>query len=406
MKKNWAKVGLTLSLASVFLLSLVFSPIASACINGDGTTDGATNCILDSEEEGEHTTELQEYFTVEKLVDFGRATELDRSYTKEIEVLNNTVSDVIIDAEIVKNTDVNEENAKLSDWLVFVGGVSHFNIPSMDKKSVSIRAVIPADAAVGAQYANVVLRDSNGHSDVAVVKLEISGENAKYESEAMDAWIDPIHVGENIVGRVTIKNTGTSGFESRYELKAKSVFGSDWTTVKVDSGEVFPGKQIDFSTSEVIGFGIYSVEQRATFVNSEGRIVESLLTRTVINLPWWGLVAAGGVILLIIILVIVIKTKKKHSGSSDKLEKEERKARKAEIEKIEAAEEEAIEEENAAKDVENEDMAVNVAKATKIAPRQPIKRVATKPAVAGKAISIKVSDGKKPVARRQVKKIM
>jgi hypothetical protein len=222
----------------------------------------------------------------------------------------------------------------------------------------------------------------------------------------VDAWIDPIHVGENIVGRVTIKNTGTSGFESRYELKVKSVFGGDWTTAKVDSGEVFPGKQIDFSTSEVIGFGIYSVEQRATFVNSEGRIVESLLTRTVINLPWWGLVAAGGVILLIIILVIVIKTKKKHSGGSDKLEKEERKARKAEIEKIEAAEEEAIEEENAAKDVENEDMAVNVAKATKIAPRQPIKRVATKPAVAGKAISIKVSDGKKPVARRQVKKIM
>ena len=67
-----------------------------------------------------------------------------------------------------------------------------------------------------------------------------------------------------------------------------------------------------------------------TFVNADGRIIESKITRIVINMPIWLLFAIGGVIILIVVLVIVIKKYKKNKNRKKDDDEEEKPAEKKE----------------------------------------------------------------------------
>lgn len=339
----------------VGLIAVAVSP-ASACIGPDGKpvegVDGAaTNCIEET---------AADHFAVESsTLDFGRVTELDRSYTKQIIINNKTSNDVIIDATVEKYTEASGESQELSDWVAFVGGASHFSVSKGASYNLNVRAVVPSDAASGSQYALVKLADANGYTAEVVVKLDVAGDDLKYNSEVVSAWIDPVHLDENLSASATIKNTGTAGFTATYQIKSKGFFGGDWQVVQETTAEVLPGKEHSFKDSSKLGFGIYNVEQRVTYVNSEGRMVESLIMRVVFNLPWWSLAIAGGVILLIIVVVIIAKKKgKKHSDADEPEELE--KAPKVTEDVVEE-----IEEEPAAKEPVAEPEPVKVAVAVK-----------------------------------------
>ena len=331
MKSVWTKVS-AVALVGVIIAN-AFIPYATAL-------DIAPP--VEGEEQGVLTSE---FFTVENSVlDFGRVTELGRSYTKPITVKNNTGKDVIVDTSVSAYEEVGTENQKLSGWIAFVGGITHYNVADQNSRDISVRVMVPADAPAGTQYANVDLVDANSHKETVLVKIDIAGDDLKYASEVADAQIDPVRLDDLLSGRVTVKNTGTAGFSSTYQIRAKNMLGGmDWVIIKQASEEVFPGKQVEFTTSDQLGFGIYSVEQRVTFANEEGRMVESLLSRTVINLPWWSLAIAGGVLVLIILIVIVAKRRKHSKKNEAKLRRAERKARKAEIARVEHAEEKALE---------------------------------------------------------------
>ncbi len=336
MKKIWTKVG-AVALAGVVVCN-AFIPFATATDANPALTNNAT---LDTE----NIQEIAEYFSVESnSIDFGRVSELDRSYTKQIEIKNNTQNDVVLDASVQKNESIPEENQKLSEWLAFVGGVTHFGIAAGQTRSLGVRAFVPADIKAGSQYADVVLDDANGHKETVTVKIDVVGDDLKYASEVIDAWIDPVRIDEQLNGRVSVKNTGTAGFTSTYQVKVKNFFGGDdWRIIKEEKREVYPGGQVDFSATDNLGFGVFSIEQRVTFVNSEGRMIESLLSRTAINLPWWSLAIAGGVLVLIILIIILARRRRKHKkNNADKMKRADKKARKAAIEKIEKAEEEAM----------------------------------------------------------------
>ncbi len=331
MKSVWTKVS---------AVALVGAIIANAFIPYATALD-----IVPPAEGEEQGVLTSEFFTVENSVlDFGRVTELGRSYTKPITVKNNTGKDVIVDTSVSAYEEVGVENQKLSDWIAFVGGITHYNVADQNSRDISVRVMVPADAPAGTQYANVDLADANSHKETVLVKIDIAGDDLKYASEVTDAQIDPVRLDDLLSGRVTVKNTGTAGFSSTYQIRAKNMLGGmDWVVIKQVSEEVFPGKQVEFTTSDQLGFGIYSVEQRVTFANEEGRMVESLLSRTVINLPWWSLAIAGGVLVLIILIVIVAKRRKHSKKNEAKLRRAERKARKAEIARVEHAEEKALE---------------------------------------------------------------
>lgn len=329
MKSVWIKAG-AVALAGVAVAN-AFIPYAFAL-------DVAPSETTTEEQK------VEEHFAAEsKVLDFGRVTELGRSYTKPIVVNNNTSNDVIIDAVASAYTEVGANNQKLSEWVTFVGGVTHFSVASGASREVNIRIVVPADATAGTQYANVEFVDSNAHKEIVLVKVDIAGDDLKYASSVEDAQITPVQIGDTLKGSAIVKNTGTAGFTSTYQIRTKNFFGGmDWNVVKQVEEEVFPGKQVEFATDEQLGFGIYSVEQRVTFVNSEGRMVESLLSRTVVNLPWWSLAIAGGVIVLIILIIVVAKRRKHNKSREDKLRSAERNARKTEIARVEHAEEKAL----------------------------------------------------------------
>lgn len=356
MKRIWTKVG-AVALAGVVVCN-AFIPFATAT-DADPTLTN-NNATLDTE----NIAEIAEYFSVENnSVDFGRVTELDRSYTKEIEIKNNTQNDVVIDASAQKDENIPEDYQKLGEWIAFVGGVTHFGISAGQSRSLGVRAFVPADAKAGSQYTNVVLDDGNGHKETVSVKIDIVGDDLKYASEVVDAWIDPVRIDEKLNGRVSVKNNGTAGFTSAYQVKVKNFFGGDdWRVLKEEKSEVYPGGKVDFSATDELGFGVFSIEQRVTFVNSEGRMIESLLSRTVVNLPWWSLAIAGGVLVLIILIIILAKRRRKNKKKdSDKMKKADKKARKAAIEKIEKAEEDAMtsdEEEEAEPEEKVEEAAV------------------------------------------------
>ena len=348
MKNIWAKVG-AVALAGVIVCN-AFIPYAIATdANPSAQVDAAT---IDTK----NIEEVTEYFTVENsILDFGRVVEQDRSYTKQIEIHNNTKNDAVIDAEFLKYDGISEESAKLYDWLAFVGGVSHFSVAAGQTRSFGVRAFVPADSKAGSQYASVVLTDSNGHKETVTAKLDVAGDDLKYASEVVDAWIDPVHVDENLNAHVSVKNTGTAGFTSTYQVKVKNFFGGEWSVLKEYSEEVFPGMKVDFSATDNLGFGVFQIEQRVTFVNSEGRMIESLLSRTAVNLPWWGLAIAGGVLVLIILIIIVAKRRRKAKKASSKAKRAEKKAHKAAIEKIEKAEEDSLKADEEEKDEESEE---------------------------------------------------
>ena len=330
MKSVWTKVG-AVALAGVVIAN-AFIPYAFA-------TD-----IAPPAEEQETTAEKAEFFTIEsKVLDFGRVTEPGRSYTKSIIVKNDTANDVIIDASTSVYADVAEGNQKLTEWIAFVGGITHFNITAGASREVNVRVVVPADAPAGTQYSNIELIDAAAHKEIVLAKIDIAGDDLKYGSEVVDPYIEPVRLDDTLKGRVTVKNTGTAGFTSTYQIRAKNFFGGmDWEVIKQTESEVFPGKQVEFSCDEQLGFGVYSIEQRVTFANAEGRMVESLLSRTVINLPWWSIAIAGSVLFLIILIAVVAKRRKHSKKNQDKLRRAERKARKAEIARVERAEEKSL----------------------------------------------------------------
>ena len=83
----------------------------------------------------------------------------------------------------------------------------------------------------------------------------------------------------------------------------------DWITLAEEEREVPNGTEVKFDTekAEKVGFGIFKVEQKITYVGADGGLVEATRSQVVINCPWWVLAVIGGVIVVIIILVIVLK---------------------------------------------------------------------------------------------------
>jgi len=364
-------------LGAAFGLAALAVGSAGACIGPDGKpvegVDGAkANCVEEA---------AADHFAVESsTLDFGRATELDRSYTKQIVINNKTNNDVIIDATVEKYTEASGESQELADWIVFVGGASHFSVAKGASYNLNVRAAVPSDAASGSQYALVKLADANGYTAEVVVRLDIAGDDLKYDSGVSGAWIDPVHLDEKLSANATVKNTGTAGFTAAYQIKSKGFFGGDWQIVQETTAEVLPGKEYGFKDDSRLGFGIFNVEQRVTYVNSEGRMVESLITRVVFNLPWWTLAIAGGVILLIIVIVIIAKKKgKKHSDDDEPEELE--KAPRVTEDVVEEIEEEPVAEPVADSKPAAEKPAPEKAEPIKVAVKSSVqKRPAPKPA--------------------------
>ena len=355
-----------------FAIACMAAAPASACYGDHSSGPTATDCGATEQAE-----KILDHFSIDSTLDFGRITELDRSYTKYLTVSNFTKNDVIVDATVEAYAEADGKSQELSDWIAFVGGVSHFSVAKGSNYTLGVRAVVPSDAVPGSQYALIKLTDASGYAAEVIARLDIAGDGLKYDSEVSGAWIDPVHLDENLNATATIKNKGTAGFTASFQIKSKGFFGGDWQVIAEESAEVLPNKEYSFRNDSKLGFGVYNVEQRVTYVNSEGRMVESLTTRIVVNLPWWAIAIAGGVLLLIIIVVIIAKKKGKNRNNDEPKK----------IEKAPKVTEDVVEEIEEEKPVEKEP-AKEPAPAVKPAARPVAKPAISKPKPVKKVIKI------------------
>ena len=332
MKKNWLA-----GLALCGLLSLSIAGGAFACISAEGgepvDDDLKTNCGGTSEENVEPKDAM--VLNVDS-IDFGYFSEVGKSYTQTFSIENKSSSpiNVKLSALAPDNADIDGENKKASDWIVFVGGVRYFEVPAKGTKVVGVRVMVPADAKFGSQYAVIKVENVTGEkAEELDVKMTVATEGVAFGGEVASGVALPINISDKANVGLTVKNNGNAGFEAKYVARVSPRFGLEkWTDIVDESKEVYPGANVSFSISDKeIGFGFFMVEQKIVYVNSNGERVEEVLKGTVLNVPMWIFFVLGGIVVLAIVIAIVIHIirKKKMDDDKDEFDEGDKKEKKS-----------------------------------------------------------------------------
>lgn len=261
---------------------------------------------------------------VEETLNFGQLSELGSSYTSGFKIKNNGAEEVKVDLSFAPSDieGLKDESKKGADWLAVVGGAIHQTVAAGEEKVIRIRVSVPADAGVGSQYArvHVVLNDGQAERYVKV-RLDVAGEGLKYAGELKNSGVQMFSFGEEVKATAEVENTGTVGFEVKNFVQVRNGLSeaADWRTLVDETIEAAPGVKVSLNSdaAEKIGFGIFTVEQKITYVNAAGELMEAIRSQVVVNCPWWVLAVIGGVVLVVIILAAVLKHKKKQHYDDD-----------------------------------------------------------------------------------------
>lgn len=259
------------------------------------------------------------------IVDFGYAEELGTSYTKTFALKNTSEEKVVVKLTTEDYTkDIVAESKVAKDWLSFVGGKNVYEIDAQASADVAIRFNVPAEAEKGrTQYviikATVTSEAGKDQSVETLAKITVTDENLEFGG-ASDNELTAFSLANEIKGAAIIKNSGKVGFVSTVTVRVSPAFGlENWEEViSEESVEVAPsqnGERIEFSKE--MSFGIYKVEQKISYVNSEGKIITATNVGRVILCPVWLLAVLGGVILLVVVVIVVIKLKKRNKKEEE-----------------------------------------------------------------------------------------
>lgn len=266
-----------------------------------------------------------------KVLDFGELAEGGRSYTQSF-LLNNQCDSALT---VVANVQAYDENDAISndykiadEWLTFVGGRTEYEVPAGGDTVVKLRVFLPNSVKGASYYAAVglKLKDSNNTEDqeVVSVRMDVLSDGFVRNGNLVSNYAQALAFGGSIKAGAKLKNTGTTGFLSKYTLKRGSVFGSnDFETVAEDSKEVPAGADVEFYGANYTEnqFGIYKIQQTVSYVNGDGEAMESTLEQTVINLPLVAIFIAGGALVALISLIIVVKIMKHRKAEEKEAEK-------------------------------------------------------------------------------------
>lgn len=295
--------------AFVFVLGVV---LASFCMTG--VLAPVTFAEGETETEDVKTEEVAGVnLEVDKFLNFGQLSERGVSYTSSFKIRNNGTADAQVEFSFASSEYpyLKSDWKKGADWLAIVGGQVKQTIPAGGEKDIRVRATIPADAVAGSQYAAIEVAAANGAKYRVDVRMDVAGDDLRYAGELDNVSIESINFSKNIIARATVKNVGNGGFAAKQVIRYRAGLSEagDWITLVEDEKEVPNGTEVSLSTNgaEEIGYGIFKVEQKITYVGLDGKLVEATRSQIVINCPWWVLAAVGGVIVVIIILVIVLK---------------------------------------------------------------------------------------------------
>ena len=343
--KLWMGVVLAIAFCASCGLSAFAEKAATNCI---GDESGMTNCGSSEQtdcigEEGKDCVaateeEAQPPILVDKTtLEFGRIMETGRRYSKSLTIKNTTDKKMVVRVEAVSyNSDASTEEQKddVADWVAFGGGKRKYELKAGGKVQLSVRLMVPADVKGGTYYAKIKITNGTEAEDqYVIVRADVALDGYKYGGQISAQDISFFNLGDRVTASAHLKNNGTAGFTAHYTVRYKNAFGlPNWQTLVEEEREILPGTEeafgIDENKTSAVGFGVFTVEQKVSYINSENRQVEAIMSHAVVNLPWWALVVAGGVLLLIIVLVIVVKVRRKKAKEAKLIEKKVEKAKK------------------------------------------------------------------------------
>ena len=287
------------------------------------------------------------------VLDYGGLSELGRSYTREVTVKNDCEHSIKVSGSVQKFTGEGIEASATvaNDWLNFVGGENKFELGTKASKNVALRVYVPEKVDSGSYYATVNLKnDSSEQFDEEypdalnlTVRMDILGAGSSLSGVLNKNYATPISFGGKVASGAKLRNTGSVGYQVSYKLERSNAFGlEDFQSLSEKTAELPAGGELELKASEFTEgqYGVYKIRQTVDYVNSEGQRIESVLTQTVINLPWVSVFIAGGCLFALIVLGVIAKAIKLNKKS--KKEDEEDEAKLEDEIKAEKAEEEEL----------------------------------------------------------------
>ena len=328
-----------------FWLGLAFAVAFSAGVSLVAfAKEAETNCINDPTGMTNCGTQGDEQIVPEKSalgvdtdeVSFGRITELGRRYSKIVTISNNTEEKAIVRVETITYEEGMDESRSALDWVAFAGGKRKFEIKAGGKLQLGVYLMVPGEVAGGTYYAKIkVSNGKDGQDKYVTVRADIATEDYKYGGEITSQSISFVNLNDKISASASLKNSGTAGFKAKYVVNYKNTFGlPEWKSLKEEYIEMLPGKELSFSIEdrEAIGYGLFTVEQKISYIDANSQAKEAVLSHAVVNLPWWSLAVAGGVIVLIIVIVVIMKTRRKKAEQAERKEKAKKSKKKVTVE--------------------------------------------------------------------------
>lgn len=310
-KKLW--MGVMLAVAFCACAGVVVFADEKAQTNCAGDTSGKTNCATALEDENVDATSV----TIENnLLDYGQIAEAGRRYSQSLKIHNTSsrAMTVRVEAMAYDSGVLDEKQKEVADWLAFGGGKRKFELAAGAELQVSVRLMVPAGVKGGTYYAKIKVSDDAGDQFVTV-RANVALDGFKYGGKVIAQGIGFFNFGEKATASARVKNEGTAGFTAHYEVNYKNAFGlPEWKRIAEEGREVLPGAEETFEVGEAnegIGFGVFTVEQKISYVNADGRQVEAILSHAVVNMPWWALAIVAGVIILIVVIIAATKAHKK-----------------------------------------------------------------------------------------------
>lgn len=277
------------------------------------------------------------------VVDFGWLAEAGRSYTRNVTIRNECEHDIEVSGALLgeygKIDGSVDAASNAADWLAFVGGENHFSLGAKASKTISIRNYVPAAAGAKSYYAQVSFRNesSEQHDEEFpdVLKIDTRMDIAGGESSVLAGKLEKnslrvLNFGGKIKNDVYMTSEGSYGYLAHYKLEKSQAFGiEDFETIVEKDFEVAGNNSSMASIEEVEAnanhYGIYKLRQTVQYVNGDGNRAESVLTQTVVNLPWVTLFILGGALFALLLLMIISKAIKYHKKAKKEDEEEEEK---------------------------------------------------------------------------------
>ncbi|MBQ8157369.1 hypothetical protein IJ102_03215 [Candidatus Saccharibacteria bacterium] len=261
-------------------------------------------------------SEANSEFEYDSYLNFGQLSELGGSYTDSFKVRNNGETELKLELSIEPSRldGVRDENKLASDWLAFVGGAVRQTVPAQEEKDIRLRATLPADAAAGSQYATVKILINGEIEHYVDVRLDVMGDDLRYNGTLRHAGVSAVNFGKEIKATVVAENQGTGGFQLKNFVQYKKGLNgaAEWTTLVDETAEVAPGaeERLGDDKSYELGYGIFSVEQKISYVNADGELIEQTRAQTVVNCPLWLALVVAGVIVGAVAIVIALKRRR------------------------------------------------------------------------------------------------